>query len=67
MTSSAVTVTTAMKTDSAGYSIASRLPISHREMANDCAIPDNPCTSRISAEHTLLVATPARSRPNAET
>ena len=36
-------------------------------MANDSDMPASPCTSRIAAEQTLLVATPASSRPKAET
>ena len=41
-------------------SIASSPPISQREIANDCDMPVRPCTSRISAAQTLLIAIPGQ-------
>ena len=36
--------------------------MSQREIANDCDMPVSPCTSRMSAAQTLLIAMPASSR-----
>ena len=42
--------------------MASSPPISQREIANDWEMPVSPCTSRMSAPQTLLIAMPASSR-----